>query len=408
MPWATITQTLPRILHSMQTDCELIAGRRPAEQAVITSRTWRLVRRAALELEVDRHVGADRRRGARGSRCTPGSRRRRRRSPRRRRSSAAPGCRPAFAQAPIVTSLPRDPPDLADPLHLLGRRDRALDDRDVVGALDRRRASPRGSARSRSRPGAASSSSSRLRIESWQPSQEVNFQTASFGLALRRAIRAPGSRTTRSASRPAEHGPVAADERRPPLAVAAVADRAAHVALHRERRSARPAARARAAPRRRSASSPPVRRPSRSPRRGSSSARSISAGTTPTRPRQSRSAASTITPTLDVARAPPSSASSSRVEQLSRGRGRRRGPCTRPKRSRRASARRAPERSGARPTPPATMTRSPPSASAIGQPRPKGPRTPSSIALGRGADGRGDGADGPHRVHEPLGRPGRR
>ena len=38
----TITQTVPRRLHSMQTLCAAIAGLRPARNAEITSMSWRL------------------------------------------------------------------------------------------------------------------------------------------------------------------------------------------------------------------------------------------------------------------------------------------------------------------------------------------------------------------------------
>ena len=43
MPCATITQTLPRRLHSMQTLVEAMLGRRPCRKAVITSSSWRLL-----------------------------------------------------------------------------------------------------------------------------------------------------------------------------------------------------------------------------------------------------------------------------------------------------------------------------------------------------------------------------
>ena len=60
---ATITQTVPRRLHSMQTLCAAIAGLRPARNAEITSDELRLVDGAAAQLEIDRDMGRDRRRG---------------------------------------------------------------------------------------------------------------------------------------------------------------------------------------------------------------------------------------------------------------------------------------------------------------------------------------------------------
>ncbi len=40
MPCATITQTLPRSLHSMQTLCPGVAGRRPCSNALTVSINW--------------------------------------------------------------------------------------------------------------------------------------------------------------------------------------------------------------------------------------------------------------------------------------------------------------------------------------------------------------------------------
>ena len=40
MPWATITQTVPRRLHSMQTLCARTRGRRRLRWALITSSSW--------------------------------------------------------------------------------------------------------------------------------------------------------------------------------------------------------------------------------------------------------------------------------------------------------------------------------------------------------------------------------
>ena len=93
VPWATSTQTVPPPLHSWQTLWPGMTGRRPASSAVIDLEELVAVDRAAVELEVDRHVRRDGRRGRRGSRCTRDGRRRSRRTRRRRRSCAAPGSR---------------------------------------------------------------------------------------------------------------------------------------------------------------------------------------------------------------------------------------------------------------------------------------------------------------------------
>ena len=43
MPWATITHTVPRRLHSMHTLCARTRGRRRFRWALITSSSWRLL-----------------------------------------------------------------------------------------------------------------------------------------------------------------------------------------------------------------------------------------------------------------------------------------------------------------------------------------------------------------------------
>ena len=63
MPWATITQTLPRRLHSMQTLWSAICGRALVEEGADHLEQLALVDRAAVQLEVDVDVGGDRRRG---------------------------------------------------------------------------------------------------------------------------------------------------------------------------------------------------------------------------------------------------------------------------------------------------------------------------------------------------------
>src|SRR3990172_13326812 len=79
-------------------------------------------------------------------------------------------------------------------------------------------------------PAIASSSSSQSSRESWQPSQEANFQTASFGLRAGAISNLPqGEQTTEPGV--GRNRPVPADEGSPELAVAAMADGALHVAL---------------------------------------------------------------------------------------------------------------------------------------------------------------------------------
>ena len=77
MPWATITQTVPRRLHSTHTLCGAHARAAVGRgSALITSSSWRLLIGQPLQLEVDGDVRADRRRGRAASRCTRARRRR--------------------------------------------------------------------------------------------------------------------------------------------------------------------------------------------------------------------------------------------------------------------------------------------------------------------------------------------
>src|SRR5216683_3693604 len=82
-------------------------------------------------------------------------------------------------------------------------------------------------------PATASSSSSQSSRLSWQPSQEANFQTASFGLCLRAISYLP---LCEQAVHTAvlEDGPILADEVWSVLAVPTEADGTFHVALHRD------------------------------------------------------------------------------------------------------------------------------------------------------------------------------
>src|SRR5918994_80268 len=81
----------------------------------------------------------------------------------------------------------RLPADLLDALRLVERCDRALDERHVVGPPTVALLASRKYAISSS-PASMSSSSSQSSTVSWQPSQEENFHTARLG------ITAPGSR----------------------------------------------------------------------------------------------------------------------------------------------------------------------------------------------------------------------
>ena len=234
-------------------------------------------------------------------------------------------------------------------------RDRALDEREVVRALRPSRAAPRGSTRSRPRRRArAARPRSRAARAGSRRTRRTSRRRAS---ACRRAH---SSRTASSGSTSlaAVDRAVAADERRAELAVAAVADPALHVALHRDVDPLRRRRRARAAPARakRIMISGPqtnaVAAPGRSARRRRASA------TTPTLPSQPASAR--VDGDVDLE----SCAASARAPS---GRaGRRACGCRRAARPRRSRARcasdagRATGRSGARPMPPATITTSPP------------------------------------------------
>ena len=218
---------------ALEADARRRQARRPAvEQREHRLDELRLRDRAAAQLEVDLHVVGDRRRGLErgdelGARVDE-------RDPLLHVGEVAQRLDPARRRAGADRDQqPRLLADLVDPLGVVRGRDRALDERDVVRARRPRPSSPRGSTRARARSAIASSSSSQSSSVSWQPSQEENFQTASFGFVAT-ALTAPAPPSARSISSVAEHGAVAADQRRAELAVAAVADAAAHVALHRD------------------------------------------------------------------------------------------------------------------------------------------------------------------------------
>src|SRR6187549_125214 len=83
-------------------------------------------------------------------------------------------------------------------------------------------------------PATASSSSSQSSSESWQPSQEENFHTASLGLRADAAISDLPNAENRTQLFVGEDRAIAADEGRAELAMAAEADGAFHIAFHRD------------------------------------------------------------------------------------------------------------------------------------------------------------------------------
>ena len=135
MPWATITQTLPRRLHSMQTLWEAIGGPPLVEVGADHLEQLAPVDRAAVELEVDVHVVGDRRRGRERRDVL---RARRRRAAMKSSTSAklrSAWMPPAVAQAPIVTRRRDSVAHAPDALGVLGGGDRALHEREVVGPV---------------------------------------------------------------------------------------------------------------------------------------------------------------------------------------------------------------------------------------------------------------------------------
>ncbi len=136
VPCATITQTVAAPL-ALDADARR-RDRRPAamQKGVEHLEQLPLVDRAAVQLEVDRHVGRDRRRGCKRRDVL----RRRVDDPQeiadvgevaQRLDAAGRG---AGADRDQVL---RRAPHLPDPLGVVRRRDRALDERQVVGAFDR-------------------------------------------------------------------------------------------------------------------------------------------------------------------------------------------------------------------------------------------------------------------------------
>ena len=127
------------------------SGLRPWRNAEIDLEQLALVDRAAAQLEVDTDVRRDRRRRLERRDVLGRSRTRRETNSSTSAKFRSAWMPPAVAQAPIVTSAFDARADPLDPLGVLGGRDRALDEREVVRALRRCRSTPRGSGRSRPR-----------------------------------------------------------------------------------------------------------------------------------------------------------------------------------------------------------------------------------------------------------------
>ena len=167
VPWATITHTVPRRLHSTHTLCARTRGRRPARCAAITSSSWLLL------------IGHPLSSKSTGTCALIGVEVRERRDVVRRGvddrgevldvGEVAQRLDPAGGRAGADRDQrPRAAAHLLDALGVVGGGDRALDDRDVVGALDGRAAGleevgdlpgdrPAAAARPRSRAGSAGS-----------------------------------------------------------------------------------------------------------------------------------------------------------------------------------------------------------------------------------------------------------
>ena len=142
MPWATITQTLPARLHSTHTLCEAICGPAFVEEGADHLEQLAPVGGAALELEVDVHVGADRGRGLEG-RDVLRARIDDRDEPLDVGEVAQRLDAARVAQAPIVTSAATGARISRIRSASCAVDDRALDDREVVGPLDLRRVASR-------------------------------------------------------------------------------------------------------------------------------------------------------------------------------------------------------------------------------------------------------------------------
>ena len=127
-------------LHSMQTLWAAIAGRRPLQEGAEHLEQLALVDRAAAQLEVDRARARRSASRSRAWRCSRGARRRRDMNSSTSAKLRSAWIPPAVAQAPIVTSRRGVRADLADPLGVVRRGDRALDEREVVGPVAPRRA----------------------------------------------------------------------------------------------------------------------------------------------------------------------------------------------------------------------------------------------------------------------------
>ena len=218
----------------------------------------------------------------------------------------------------------------------------------------------------------ASSSSSRSRSVSWQPSQEVELDDADARAAWRDPARGrrhqmPSRLKRRTELGEREDRAVAADEEPAQLAVAAQPDAALHVPLEGNEDPVRAEVHARGASPPWPASSVPGRRRRRPPRARPSRADRTAGSRRPTGPVQSgprgrRSSASSMS-RRRAARLELRDVAAGRPASAPRGQAHGAEPVAPAPGRRRSSG-----RSGARPMPPATITTSRPSAASTGQP----------------------------------------
>ena len=315
-----------------------------------------------------------------GCRCTAGWRTRPTGTRPRRRSCAAPGCRRGRAGADGD-----QPPGLLADSRIrsvsCGGGDRALDERQVVRAAHGA-GRPRGSsAMSAPRPAPAARPRSRAARAGSRRRTRTSRRRASGRSQLGTRIRGRRGRASTGPSRQMSSGPSWQCPQWP--------DAALHAALERDARSRRPPRRAPAAPAREPHHELRAAHHRDRVRRGRSRRRATASVTKPTAPFQPAAACRRSAPPRR--RCGRASARARRGTGAPRARGRRRGP------SRRRSARGARAacvmtgRSGARPIPPATTTRSCPAA-ATGHAVPYGPRTPRGRRAARRRR-RGDRAD---------------
>ena len=218
----------------MQTLVEGTFGRLPVEEGRDHLEQLALVDRAAVQLEVDGHVGGDRRRGLE---CRDVLRRRvdGRDELAHVGEVRAPGCRRRWRRRRSSRAAVDCAAHLADPLRVVLGRDRSLDERQVVRALHRRAAAPRGSS---DLDLAGEREQLVLAVEQGELAAVTRGELPDGERRLARPLTAPSPPAAAPARRTGVDRAVAADDRRAELAVAAVAERALHVPLQRDVRSA--------------------------------------------------------------------------------------------------------------------------------------------------------------------------